>query len=315
MAPDIKDTASLTPPERLLLKAVEDGKELAFDESANDDTRRLRASVLRAVLIGRDAPRCDPSGVRITGAIIQGELDLRGGTLPCGLELTRCRLEALDARNLKAPWLTLATSEIARNTNFQACRIEGNLTLDGTAFAGQVFGQNIKVEGNLYAVGSRFLFDSASTEEGRTIALVKDDAFGDVEESRLAELASLSLDGGDIKGVCNLDRASIEGNLSSVGLCVEGDLTLRNSSLRYTGVRAWRAYLMRVTGNLVLTSGFEASGGVRLFGAKVGGQWSCRGGRFLREGGSASTPTGSRSGGASSWTLTERRSSWRTAGG
>jgi hypothetical protein len=112
--------AALTAVERALVEHVERGVALdlaeteTVDETAMrswDESRTVRASVVRDILRGRLAPDPDPHGVRLRGARIAGRLDLEHITSTVALELRRCLLEqGVVARDADLPALDLSGS-------------------------------------------------------------------------------------------------------------------------------------------------------------------------------------------------------------
>jgi hypothetical protein len=93
----------LTDVERALVDAVTRGQVLdlagddeVMDEAAMrcwDESRAIRAAVVRDILRGRLAPDPDPHGLRIRGARIIGRLDLENLTCGIAVELVECLLE------------------------------------------------------------------------------------------------------------------------------------------------------------------------------------------------------------------------------
>ena len=105
-------TARLTEVEQRLVDHVTRGEPLDLaagepvDEVAMstwDNSRTIRAAVLRDILRGRLAPDPDPHGLRLRGAHIAGRLDLDNLTTNVALELHDCLLgEGLLARDAAA---------------------------------------------------------------------------------------------------------------------------------------------------------------------------------------------------------------------
>jgi hypothetical protein len=83
-----------------------------IDEAAMrswDDSRTIRATVLRDILRGQLAPNPDPHGLRLRGARIAGQLDLENLTTAVGVQLDHCLLdEGVVARDAKLPLLSLS---------------------------------------------------------------------------------------------------------------------------------------------------------------------------------------------------------------
>lgn len=112
--------AMQTEVERALVEHVECGAvlDLAGHETIDqatmrswDESRAVRASVVRDILRGRLAPVPDPHGLRLRGARITGRLDLENITSTVALELLDCLLpEGLVAHDAHLPALDLTGS-------------------------------------------------------------------------------------------------------------------------------------------------------------------------------------------------------------
>jgi hypothetical protein len=121
----VRETAgesSLTDVERRLVDYVTRGEllDLAAGESVDewamrswDNSRTVRAAVLRDILRGRLAPDPDPHGLRLRGAHIAGRLDVQNLTTGVGVGLYDCILdEGLVARDATLPFLDLSGSRL-----------------------------------------------------------------------------------------------------------------------------------------------------------------------------------------------------------
>jgi hypothetical protein len=138
------DNTALTSVERLLVDHVRRGErlDLAGKESADkdamrswDDSRTIRAIVLRDILRGRLVSDPDPHGLRLRGARIAGRLDLEYLTSSIIVELFDCFLvEGLTVRDAHLPFLSLEGSLLEHSTEpaLYAARFSANaLFLDG----------------------------------------------------------------------------------------------------------------------------------------------------------------------------------------
>ncbi|WP_143268904.1 hypothetical protein [Amycolatopsis vastitatis] len=109
--------SALTPVERALVEHVESGKLLdlagdaPIDETAMrswDESRSVRAQVLRHIIRGRLAGDADPHGLRLRGARIAGRVDLENITSTVALDLRYCLLsEGINARDAHLPAIIL----------------------------------------------------------------------------------------------------------------------------------------------------------------------------------------------------------------
>ncbi|MFC9916422.1 hypothetical protein [Streptomyces sp. NPDC127197] len=108
---------TLSPLEQALIDHVNRGEELdldrdvAIDEAvmrAWDDSRAIRAEVVRDIVRGRGSCDPDPHGIRLRGARIVGRVDLQNLTSSVPLSLRECFLAGgLDARNATLESLSL----------------------------------------------------------------------------------------------------------------------------------------------------------------------------------------------------------------
>lgn len=156
--------------------AARHGQRLRFGARA----QVVRADVIRDLLLGRYGS-VDPRGVQLSGARIDGALDLEGVVSTAGLNLTDCRLShPVVARDAQFPWLELegchipalladrlrvtgglfmrhgftATGSDRRAVRLPGARIGGNLECDGAVLSSAnepaFHADDIQVEGNLF---------------------------------------------------------------------------------------------------------------------------------------------------------------------
>src|SRR4051812_693983 len=101
----------LSPPERRLWKAFRTGAKLRL--GGEDDERRIRAEVIRTLLIGAGPPPKGVPAVRLYGARIPGRLDLRFATVKYPLSLRYCTIEGrLDLHGVQCRELDLTGSRV-----------------------------------------------------------------------------------------------------------------------------------------------------------------------------------------------------------
>jgi hypothetical protein len=221
----------LTSQERKLVLAARHGQRLRCSE--------VRADVIRDLLLGRYGA-LDPRGVQLSGARIEGALDLEGVIGTAGMNLTDCRLShPVVARDAEFPWLELegcrlpalladrlrvtgglflrrgfhATGWEHRAVRLPGARIGGNLECDGAVLT-SVSGVALHAEG-IRVEGSVFL--------RRGFSATAD-----------SELGAVLLSGGFIGRSLNLLNSKLINTsglaLSASGLRVEGELMLGGGS-------------------------------------------------------------------------------------
>ena len=140
--------------------------------------------------------------------------------------------------------------------------IEGNVILSegfgasGPVFKGAVFMRDVRIEGSFSCVGAHFL----GAPEGY----------------------ALEIDRSEVRHNLEWHNVSIEGGVSANGLRVGGSWQCAGASLvgEPASLYALLADGLQVGGALLLHNGFTASGGVRLFGARVAQSVDCSGGHF-----------------------------------
>lgn len=273
-------------------------KELRWRE----ECRRLRASFLEWLLTS-NGWRAAPAhrGVRISGARVDGRLDLQGARVEMPVWLDRSRFDEL---------VILVDA-----------RFDGLLSLDGAVFARGIFAHRLQVEGSL-------LLQSGATVRGRSLVLRGAKIAGNLEldggsfEAGIAAESltigghvfltngasvsgePLTLNGSKIGGNLELDGGSFEAGVFAQSLTIGGNLRLSNGAsvrgrpLQLQGTRIGgnlqmeggrfetgiNADSLSVGGSLFLRNGALVSGReLRLVGAKIGGNFELIGGRFETE--------------------------------
>jgi len=98
---------ALNPAEQRLAAAVKAGDELDLSRCP-DGERTLRASVLRDILCDQAVAERG-AGIRLRGAIIEGDLDLRQVTTPMTVDLTNCQATRICLYGANLPRLALRT--------------------------------------------------------------------------------------------------------------------------------------------------------------------------------------------------------------
>lgn len=228
----------LGPQERKLVIAARHGRRLRCTDPRS---RVVRAEVIRDLLRGRYGV-LDPRGVNLSGARIEGALDLEGVLSVAGLNLTDCRLShPVVARDAQFAWLELegchvpalladrlrvtgglflrhgftAASGELRAVRLPGAHIGGNLECDGasltSANGAALHAEDIRIEGNLF-LRNGF---SAAADSG---------------------LGAVALNGAHVGGSFDLSNSTLTNlsgpALSAFGLRVEGALDVRRNSFQ-----------------------------------------------------------------------------------
>lgn len=247
--------------EERLLQACQQGAEARLGTQVPDgpnDALRVRAPFLRFLLLGGDkhAP-VHERGVRLRGAVVEGQLDLAGCRIPLNIVIKQCKFTdsilAQDARVQGS--IALEGSFLPKGINADRLQCDGSLFLrDKFKAAGEVRLLGAQIGGDLSCAGGQF-----EVKDG--VALWADGVV--VKGSVFLE------NGFNVTGEVRLLGPQIDGNLS----CVGGQFEVKDGD-------ALSADGVVVKGNVFLDEGFKATGGVRLLGAQIDGDLSCRGGQF-----------------------------------
>jgi hypothetical protein len=297
MATETPGGVALTDVEQRLVDHVTRGEllDLTVDEPVNeaamrswDDSRTIRATVLRDILRGRLAKDPDPHGLRLRGARIAGQLDLENLIIGVGVQLDDCllgkgvvardaklpllilcgcRLEhpsepPLDADRLTAAALYLDRAMITANCVNGAVRLAGaqlgRLECDGATIRNDS-GPALDADG-LRADQGVFLrggFEALVAGEGGAARMVGVVPSGRFEAVGASELGAVRMAGAHL-GRLDCNRATIR-NESGPALLADG---------------------LRTDQGVFLRGGFEAVGAgelgaVRMGGAHLGNQLDC----------------------------------------
>lgn len=262
----LTDFRKLSSAEQKLLDCCRRGEAaIIADQRPERQTKgnEIRADIVRFLALGGDgsAP-VHEHGVRLQGAWLTGELDLRFTTVREGLTLHKCRIERIDALNANLKLLELDGSRLERGMQGSNLRCEGGVCLrDGFAADGDIWL-------SCATIGSILDCSSGRFENGGEAALVCEDA-------RI---------GGSVL-LCRGFHA--RGEVSLSGTIIGGSLEGGGGVFVATGVTALLADRVRVSGHVFLNEGFRALGEVRLPRMSVGGNLECMTGRFENPGGVA----------------------------
>ncbi len=170
-----------TGPEQQVIRAVCEGRKLTFTVPEGETPEQQRLRTIRAALVrflalgGDEARRAHESGVKITNAVLTGDLDFEGATLTRDVELEYCNipgkiiLQDATTRGFNLSFSTcgliaadrvrVASSLFLRFTSIAndavilgGARIDGDLVLDGcqfNGFGGESHARDIEGDKNL----------------------------------------------------------------------------------------------------------------------------------------------------------------------
>jgi hypothetical protein len=259
----LADFQPLHPAERKIIAELKSGD---FDRlgdglrpETNDPQRLVRASLLRFLLLGGD-PTCRPheKGVRVTGAWIEGALDLEGCRVPRDIGLNDCRFDAVPV--LRSAIIDNLFVDGSFLPGLQADRLEarGGLHMRGATITGEVRLVGSRLGGNFEA-------------DGMQVTL----ADGFAVNAEGLEARSVQLRGAGVDGGLHFGQARLGADFDAVGMVLRrrDGVALNADGLEARGTVALRAATI--------------TGEVRLVGARLGGDLDCTGGQFDQAGGDA----------------------------
>ncbi|AKU14668.1 hypothetical protein VV02_00250 [Luteipulveratus mongoliensis] len=234
------------------------------------EVHTIPAAVIRECLLSNDL-RPEPPGLRIRGALIEGELDLSYAELPCNIGLVACRLTALRVVGASTRWLSLDRSFLTEVGAFDAkigrISLAGAtvsnpdgiaLDLDGVEIHGSWFADRMQATGQIRALGAKI--GGRLSLRGATLSNTSGDA--------------LNLDGAEIHRGWFADRMRATGKVRAVSAKISGALVLReailsNPDMSNPDADALNLDRAEIQGDWS-ANGLQAIGEVRARGAKIG---------------------------------------------
>lgn len=224
-----------------------------------DDTRNMRAELLRFLILGDNSYRSHEKGVRVSGAWITGILDLEGCRIPRDIGLKDCRFEASPV--LQSAIIDNLFLDGSHLPGLQADRLEarGCISVRGAIVTGE-----IRISGA--RIGGSFEADGVSIASPEGIA---------IEASGLEARGGILMRGADIKGGLNLSGVRLGGDVNAVGgqITRPGEIALNGDGI--------------VAGGDLALRGAKIMGETRLLGARFVGDIDCTGAALSQPGGHA----------------------------
>ena len=259
----LADFEPLSPAERTLVDGLDGG---TFDRvdaggvpEAGDPRRIVRADLLRFLIVGGlDAPRVHEKGVRVSGAWIDGTLDLEGCRIERDLGLADCRFGGRVVLRSAVLDTLFLDGSILPGLSAERLEARGDVNLRGTVVDGPVLMPGARIGGSLVADGATFRNPSGVAFEAEL----------------LHARGSLLLRGARLEGGLDLTNARLAGDLEAIGIEI-----LRE------GHRAFDAEKL-VASDLLLRRA-DVVGECVLDGARAGGDVDLSAGSFAAPGGIA----------------------------
>lgn len=217
--------------------------------AADDVERTVRASLLRFLILGGDENcRTHEKGLRVSGAIVSGILDLEGCRIPRDIGLKDCRFEASPVlRSAVIDNLFLDGSTLP---GLQADGLEarGGITLRGAVLAGEIQLRAARIGGNIEADGARITVPDALA----------------IDAEGLEARGGILLRGAELRGGINLAGVRVGADVNAIGARLErpGEVVLNGDGMAARGDLALR--------------GATIVGEIRLRGAEIDGDFDCR---------------------------------------
>jgi hypothetical protein len=296
--------ADPTDTERLLWAAfgrgelvdVRTGDEMADDPWRAESwgpSRRVRAEVVAALLLGAVEPAAGHVALlRLAGGLVEGTIDLRGGTVDCAVEMTGCRLGTLRLDEARTRTIDLSGS-VLEDIGASATEVGGNLILRRcrarTISLGiaHIVGRLSLSSATLANRGGRALSGDGLTVDGGMFCQEGFQAEGEVRlpdahigqlllnSAKLANPGGYALYGDRLTvdgGIFCRGGFQAEGVVQLGGAHIDGQLSLNGAKLANPGGYALNGDGLTVDGDMFCEGGFQAEGVVRLGGAHITGQ-------------------------------------------
>jgi hypothetical protein len=245
-----------------------------------DESRTIRSSVIAALALGARKPVPGrTAGVRIIGARVVGQIELRHGQIDVPLTLRRCRIEdtlRLDEAVTKS--IDLTGSHTGR-IMAEGAHVRGSLKLDevyvngGPDFAlhldelavdTDLSARQLHCDGPLCLIGAQI---------GAVLDLVR-------SQVRHPGKVAVNLGGAQIGRSLLFGYAQIQGQLRMPGTTIDGMALLTGTQISDVVATALEGEGLTVRGDGFFYNGFTTKGTVSLVGASFGGVLTFRGARL-----------------------------------
>ncbi len=264
----LADFPERTAAEERLLACVAKGDRCRFGTELPENATReisIRGAFLRFLLLGgdEDAP-VHENGVVLSGAFIEGDINLYNGEAVTSITFKSCNLSGGIA----------GENANCENIILSECRC-GPLMLSSARVAGDVSLRKSEIRGQVRFVGA---------EIGGQL-----DCRGGTIRNPIG--TALYCDSVNVTGSVFLDDGFlVEGAVRFASSEVGGQLACGGGTFKNAGDVALSCNAAKIRGDVLLYDGFSAEGEVHFAGAEVGGRLNCRGGVFNCRGGVFNDP-------------------------
>jgi hypothetical protein len=268
--------------------------------------RTIRAAVLRHLLVENHWPVA-ARGVRLRGMRISGQLDLEAAKLRCPLRLDSCYFDGrrpalgfasvslLEIKGCHLAGLAAESLDVGTDLDLSGSTFTRPIQLEGAAIAGQLNCSSATLKGKdedgdaLIAdglkVGGDLVLNKGFTATG-AIRLIGADITGQfnccgailngTEKDGNALIADTVTIGG---GVFLSEGFTADGTIRLPGAAITGNLSCKGAKLNGTDKDGYAlvAFRMKVGTDVCLDGVSTKDGAIKLPGANITGQLSCRG--------------------------------------
>lgn len=303
-----EDTPSgLLVTEERLLRASEFGQLCNASLPSENTDRRVRAGFLRFLALGGDcAAPVHEQGVQLTGAVLDGSIDLSGAKCVGRLMLGECEIHgALQIEDATLGVLFLEGSSL-RGIKGNRAQISGSVFLKAVAIVGgaiELFGA--KIGGSLLGPDATI---QAAPERDAVVCSAATIG-GDVRlNGKFSAVGRVCLNGAEIRGLVNLEdarfsnpgglalylngisvaaslqlsRATVRGGTSLTRADIKASLQFSGADLASDAGAALEGTSARIGGDLCLNAGLKVCGKVVLDASTIGGDLDCSRAQFTK---------------------------------
>ena len=288
------------------------------------EERIVSPDLVRRLCVGPEAKDVDPRGIRIKGAHIVQPLDLSYTNVPHPLEfeattfdampdltradlpvlwLVNCKLPGLRADGIRTNEIRLVSSELTGTVWLDGTKIDGSLDCSSATLSDEA---GTALTASQAEISGDAILSSGFSATG-AVGFIRTKIGGrlDCSGATLSNTGGIafSADGAEISGsVYLLGGFSASGAVRLAGAKIGGQLLCRGVTLTNECGYALTADGAEIRGDVFLGSEvfsgrFTADGGVRLPGAKIGGQLDCPGATLSNKSGYALAADGAEIGG------------------
>jgi hypothetical protein len=241
------------------------------------EQRTVRADVICALLLGAHTPIPGrTAGVRVVGARVVGQLELRHGRIDVPLTLRHSRVEDTIRMNEAVAMSVDLTGSCMGRILAEGARIRGSLKLDDSTVTGDasmsLYLCEISVDTDLSA--KRLKCSGSVRLNGANIGAILDMTGCALSQPRDV---ALNLSGARIGRAILVQDATVRGQVRMSGASCGGLTVLNRTRIVDVADTALEAQGFETAGDGLFQHGFHAEGGLVMVGSRFGGVLSFRG--------------------------------------